>query len=75
MPLPEADPTLGWCWNAWEIASTHEVDTAWGGPLPVKVWRFRGPKIPDAGRHQAGSPEGCLAPSRCLRTSLNDIVV
>ena len=56
--LAEADPTPGRCWNPWETARIHGVDTAGIDLLRVRVWRFRRPRIPGAG--------GCLAPLRCV---------
>ena len=57
--LAEADPTPGRCWNPWETARIHGVDTAGISLLRVRVWRFRRPRIPGAG--------GCLAPLRAPR--------
>ena len=35
--LAEADPTPGRCWNTWETARIHGVDTAGIGLLRVRV--------------------------------------
>ena len=56
--LAKADPTPGRCWNPWETARIHGVDTAGIGLLRVRVWRFRRPRIPGA--------VGCLTPLRCV---------
>ena len=53
MPLAEAGPHPGRCWNPWETASIRTVDTARTRLLRVRAWRLRRPKVPRA--------RGCLA--------------
>ena len=64
--LAEADPTPGRCWNPWETARIHGVDTAGIDLLRVRVWRFRRPEIPAAVGRPARLPGACLAPLRLL---------